>query len=194
MRQALADRLLLSEALEAVHRMLSGYANRAQAGDSYLGAIAALLCTYPRSVALRCADPLHGVSRKTRFLPTVADVVEWCEKACEPMYADADWQSRVERQLAERAEAEAEASVVNPRLQAMTTAWLNRTDPVAAALVDSTDAAAREARERAGARIAAVTRRVIEHQYAARGEPMPAIPVSDQLRAILTRQNAERPA
>jgi hypothetical protein len=80
-RQALADRMTLSEALEHVHRLLRGFPNGgANAGDGYIGALAATLGEYPRMVATKCCSPVHGVARETRFLPTVADIVAFCER------------------------------------------------------------------------------------------------------------------
>jgi hypothetical protein len=80
-RQALADRMTLSEALEHVHRLLQGFPNGgANAGDGYIGALAATLGDYPRMVATKCCSPVHGVARETKFLPTVADIVAFCER------------------------------------------------------------------------------------------------------------------
>lgn len=80
-RAALSDRLLLSEAIGIVSQMLRGYANGGQqASDSYIGALAEVLCTYPRCVAARAGDLVHGVPRETKFLPTPADVIAWCER------------------------------------------------------------------------------------------------------------------
>src|SRR6476646_2000605 len=98
-RRALADRLMLSEAIDAVGRMIRGYANSGQAGKSYIGAIAELLMHYPRSVALRCADPYRGVARETKFMPTPADVIGFCERTTAPMHEEAAREERVAVQL-----------------------------------------------------------------------------------------------
>src|SRR5262245_13309106 len=103
LRRAFSDRLTMPEAIEAVGRMLTGYPNASKtAPDSYVGTIAALLCEYPKSTALRCADPLHGVATTTKFLPTVADVVQWCQPHLEGMTRIVDFDERSERQLRER--------------------------------------------------------------------------------------------
>lgn len=99
--------MMLSEAIEAVSAMIRGYPNGgANAGKSYIGTMAALLCDYPRSIAILCADPLHGVARETRFLPTVADVVAWCEPRRADMYSTVEKETKIEQQLRERRERE----------------------------------------------------------------------------------------
>lgn len=131
-KRVLDDRLLLSEALDAVAGMLRGYANRSQADKSYLGAIAQLLMQYPRQVALVAADPFKGVPRETKFLPTPADVIAFCEKRCEPLYEEAAREDRVVAQLDAREQWQ--TAQKDPVLMAKLDAWLNRSDPVAAEL------------------------------------------------------------
>lgn len=75
------ERLTGTEAIKIVGQMLRGYANGgAAAGKSYIGALAEVLGHYPRSVALRAGDLVRGVPRDTKFLPTPADVIAWCER------------------------------------------------------------------------------------------------------------------
>lgn len=113
----MADRLMLSEALEAVSKMVDAYPNgRASITDSYIGNMAALLCKYPRMIALRCANPISGVVTKTRFIPTVADVVEWCEPLTADMSRTVGREDAIAKQLAERAEWERQ----HPRLEQAT--------------------------------------------------------------------------
>jgi hypothetical protein len=132
-RQVLADRLILSEAIEAVNRMIRGYANRGQADKSYIGAMAELLLHYPKSVALACADPFHGVVRATKFMPTPSDIIAFCENRIEPMHREADREERVAKQLDER---DAWMDQVIPEsLKAKGRAWLDRTDPKAQQLI-----------------------------------------------------------
>lgn len=95
--------MTLSEAIEAVGEMLSGYANREKLPHSYVGTIAALLCSFPRSVAVQCADPLRGLVRTCKFIPTVADVVAWCEPRIQSMQRVVDYDERTTAQLCERA-------------------------------------------------------------------------------------------
>ncbi len=112
LRQALSDRMLLSDALECVRKLVRAFPNGgANAGDGYIGALAATLAEYPRMVAVKCCDPVHGVSRETRFLPTVADVVAFCERETAGMRGPVereDRDARILREMAERAEAEAQ--------------------------------------------------------------------------------------
>lgn len=124
------DRLLLSEALDAVSRLIRGYANGAQAGKSYLGAIAETLMHYPKSVALACADPYRGVVLQSpEFLPSQGKIIAWCEKRCASMYEEADRDDRIEKQLDAREQWQGETP--SERLKAMGKAWLDRSDPIA---------------------------------------------------------------
>jgi RNA:NAD 2'-phosphotransferase (TPT1/KptA family) len=96
-RAALSDKPLLSEAIEVVGEMLKGYANGgANASGSYIGALAQVLSHYPRMIALRAGDLVTGVPRETRFLPTPADVISWCEREL------TEWRTIVERDDRER--------------------------------------------------------------------------------------------
>lgn len=107
--------MILSEAIDAVGRMITGYPNGgAAAGASYIGTIASLLCQYPRMVATECADPLRGVARTTKFLPTVAEVVAWCEPHTDRMGRTVDYDERSLRQLQERRELIARAQAETP--------------------------------------------------------------------------------
>lgn len=105
-KRAYDDRMTISEAIEAVGRMIRGYANRGSADKGYIGAIAELLCQYPRTVARDCADPLRGVVTTTSYMPTSADIVKWCEPKSSVMRGRVEWEERAERQLQERREFE----------------------------------------------------------------------------------------
>lgn len=96
----------MPEAIEAVGKMIDGaFPNaRKNAGNSYIGTLAALLITYPKSIAVRCIDPIHGVARTTTFLPTVANVVTWCERSLDTMERIVDFDARSEQQFRERDE------------------------------------------------------------------------------------------
>jgi hypothetical protein len=99
----------MQEAIEAVGKMLNAYPNaRDGIRDGYMGTIAALLCQYPRSVALSCANPINGVCRETKFLPTVAEVVAWCEPNTGHMRRTVEFEHRSQKQFREREEIEAE--------------------------------------------------------------------------------------
>lgn len=114
MRKALTDRLSQAEALRAVGEMLAAFPNGSPANaKGYIGALAAVLGDYPKSVALRCADPVKGVSRETRFMPTVADIVAFCERETAELRGIVDREDHLEklaREQRERAEADAVAA------------------------------------------------------------------------------------
>jgi len=100
---ALDQRMTLTEALKIVKQLISAYPNGgANASDGYFGALASVLGSYPRAVGLRCADPIRGVCRESKFLPTVADLIAWCERETEPMRREVEYERRVEEQLRER--------------------------------------------------------------------------------------------
>ena len=102
--RALDDRLLPSEAFEAVGSMLTGYAHKGQADQNYIANFANILTRYPRAVAIKCAHPIDGVVKETQFLPTPADVIDWCEKAARPLREAAAREARIEVQLKAREE------------------------------------------------------------------------------------------
>ncbi len=102
-RQALLDRMTISEGIEAAGRIVGAYPNGGRdASKSYLGAIASTLASYPRQIALACADPVNGVTRDCKFLPTVSDIVAWCERKTEPLQHRAAREQRIADQLAAR--------------------------------------------------------------------------------------------
>jgi hypothetical protein len=94
--------MLLSEALDQVQKLLLGFPNGgANAGKGYIGALAAALAEYPRIVATKCCHPVHGVARETKFLPTVADVVGFCERETDEMRRPIDREDRDRKMRAE---------------------------------------------------------------------------------------------
>jgi hypothetical protein len=97
MQLALDARLLPSEAI-------AGFAHKGQADDGYITTIANVLVRYPRSVAIKCAHPIDGVVRQTKFLPTPSDIIDWCEAAALPLREAADRENRIEQQLKARDE------------------------------------------------------------------------------------------
>ena len=106
---AYSQKLTMAEALESVGKMLMAYPNaRDGLRDGYVGVIARTLLDYPRNVALQCADPVNGVTRKTKFLPTVADVVAWCEHEQEPYRTASNWEYNTRKQFALRDQIERE--------------------------------------------------------------------------------------
>jgi hypothetical protein len=113
-QQEFTARMTMQEAIAAVGKMLNAYPNaRDGVRDGYMGIIAALLCQYPRSIAMRCANPINGVCRTTKFLPTVAEVVEWCETNTVTIRTFAEFQSNSRKQFAEQDQRE-EADEAEP--------------------------------------------------------------------------------
>lgn len=176
--------------------MIRGYANSGQAGKSYIGAIAELLMRYPRSVALKCADPFAGVPRETKFLPTPADVIAWCERQVAPMHEEATREDRVNEQLRAREEWQNEQK--DPILSDKMKAWLDRTDPVAQALTGEgphADATKREEQRKVAA--AELGKRSAQVQAEWGNAPAPTIaglPISrelaDKLGALSKREES----
>ena len=90
-RKAMTDRMAYSEAVEGVGKLVAAFPNGSPANaKGYIGALAAVLADYPRVIAAKCCDPLKGVARDTRFLPTVADLVGWCERELAELRAIVD--------------------------------------------------------------------------------------------------------
>jgi len=87
---------------------LPGPNAKALIADGYMGAIASILCDYPRAAALRCCSPRHGVAATTNFVPTAADVIKWLERELVPYRSAHDREQRVAEQFAERRRIEEE--------------------------------------------------------------------------------------
>jgi len=80
-RKALEDRMTFSEVLEAASGIIASYPSGKPANErGYLGAISSVLAEYPRQVVARCSSPLQGIVRECKFLPSVAELVAWCER------------------------------------------------------------------------------------------------------------------
>ena len=102
-QRGLLDRMTISEGIEAAGRIIGAYPNGGRdAGQSYIGAIAETLASYPRQVATACAARVNGVTRDCKFLPTVSDIVAWCERKTEPLQRTAEREQRIAAQLASR--------------------------------------------------------------------------------------------
>jgi hypothetical protein len=115
-RLELADRLLPSEAIELVSALVGAYPN-GQPHDpkGYIGTLARLLCQYPRSIATLCADPIHGVARTTKFLPSTMEMIAFCEDRVGLLTHTIKRQARIEKQLQERDEWERGPAEPPPR-------------------------------------------------------------------------------
>jgi hypothetical protein len=196
-RAALNDHLTGAEAIKVVGQMMRGYPNRAGAGDSYIGALAEILQHYPRCVASLAGDLVKGVPAETRFLPTPADVIAWCEREVVPLrkivQRDDDQQALAKRTAA-AAEADrkaADARAVRPTYDELRAKY-GPTWGIAAA---ADDAASQNRRAIAQAKLAEANRIMLMREYAAAGveltEAAPGIPISITLRRILAEQKAK---
>jgi hypothetical protein len=108
-RRALTDKLMPSESVELVAKLLCCWPNSNDDSKGYIGALAAILRDYPRCVSVKCADPMRGVARDVKFRPTVADLVWWCERELVSLRAIVDRDDeklRWEKQRDEAAERE----------------------------------------------------------------------------------------
>lgn len=105
----MADRLLPSEAMDCASRLVKFYPNGGSgAGGGYLGGMAAALCEYPRQIATKCCHPVHGIARESKFLPTIAELIAWCEKQTDFMRAPVDAEDRKDFLRRQQMETEAE--------------------------------------------------------------------------------------
>lgn len=103
LQRALSDHMTMPEGIEAAVRIVDAYPNGGRdAGKGYLGALAAVVVSYPRQTATACADRVNGITRDCKFLPTVADLVAWCERKTEPLARAVEREGRVAAQLRER--------------------------------------------------------------------------------------------
>lgn len=48
--------------------------------EVYIGGLASALAQYPLGLVHECVDPRRGLAREREFPPTVACVVEWCDR------------------------------------------------------------------------------------------------------------------
>jgi hypothetical protein len=102
-QRAFSERVTLSEAVRLAGNLLGCYPNGDKPAQSYLGAIAEILQQYPRFIA----EDIRAVARECKFLPTVADVVAWCERRYEAARKPLDRQGQAVAMFKGRAEDEA---------------------------------------------------------------------------------------
>jgi hypothetical protein len=186
----------MSDAVDVIGRLVDAFPNgRSQAGRSYIGALASLLVTYPKTIALQCADPIRGVARDTRFLPTVADLVAFCERELAAMRDIVEREDRAQelaKRQREAADAEkrlADARAVRPTYDELKAKY----GPNWGIAPPTEDTA--QARAKAAARLTEANRIMLMREYAAAGveltEAAPGIPISITLRRILAEQKAK---
>jgi hypothetical protein len=97
--------MILSEAVEIASMLVSLYPNGTPPDmEAYIGGLARVLMEYPRSVAECAHDPVHGVPRETRFLPTPHDLHEWCDRETKKLRASMEVESAARDRDRERDE------------------------------------------------------------------------------------------
>lgn len=87
------------EAFEAGRTLIGQWPSaKAPNPDAYAAAIGAALSGYPLGVMRECIDPRTGLAREREYPPTVAAVVEWCDKRLSFHQALASYQGRARQQ------------------------------------------------------------------------------------------------
>jgi hypothetical protein len=72
--------------------------------EIYVTAVIAVLSRYPIEVIRKVTDPAIGLPSESKWLPSVAEVREACDKALKPLADAVARDARVKRQLLERQE------------------------------------------------------------------------------------------
>jgi hypothetical protein len=69
------------EALRQVRKLVGGWPHaRPPDPEGWAASLAATLAQYPLGVVQECCDPRVGLVRGREFPPTVAAIVEWCDR------------------------------------------------------------------------------------------------------------------
>lgn len=89
--------------MRLVIQLLGSYPYGDKPADSYVGALAAILRTYPRFIV----TDIGKLARECKFLPTIADVVAWCERESNLSRKPLEQEDREEATLRARAEDDA---------------------------------------------------------------------------------------
>lgn len=194
MRQAYFDRMTLSETVELVGKLLDGFPHgRPPNQTSYIGALAAVLCEYPRTVVVNVGHPTKGVARETKFLPTVSDLVGWCERETTFLRGAVDREDREEALQRERErrrqddEAQTAARAVRPSLDDLRSKYGPNWG------LKTIDGAAASAKAAHLSHVAEGNRREFERECAEAGID-PDSGVSPSLRKLLREQRPAAPA
>lgn len=68
-------------ALEAGRQLIGQWPHAKPADpETYAAALAAVLAQYPLGLVEECVDPRRGLARERDFPPSVACLVDWCDK------------------------------------------------------------------------------------------------------------------
>lgn len=69
------------EAIKAARQLAGSWPHaRPPDPDGYAASLAAALTGYPLGVVQECCDPRVGLARSREFPPTVAAIVDWCDR------------------------------------------------------------------------------------------------------------------
>ena len=78
---ALKYATLPQEAIKAARQLAGSWPHaRPPDPDGYAASLAGALSAYPLGVVQECCDPRKGLAQTREFPPTVAAVVEWCDR------------------------------------------------------------------------------------------------------------------
>src|SRR5262245_38337943 len=72
------------EATKAIFRIKDCYPNSGGQSKEYFLNLIGIAETYPVEVIRRMADLRHGLPAKLKFIPTVADIVQFCDELVKP--------------------------------------------------------------------------------------------------------------
>ena len=181
LQKSLEERISLTEAIGLATKITGAYPIQDKLTDSYLGALAVTLADYPAGVARQCADLNQGVVRFSKFLPSVAEIVSYCEGFTEPLRRQVEVECRRQQQLKDRKEFEREQAVERKQrlsYQQLKEKYGDWHD--SSRLHGLKKLEEKQAAEELLGRLAQ--------------SPLPLPPASPQLRILLERQNAERVA
>jgi hypothetical protein len=80
------------EAVDAAERLIGQWPHaRPPDAKTYAASLAAVLAGYPLGLVQECCDPRTGLARTREFPPTVAAIVEWCDKRLDHHRTVATW-------------------------------------------------------------------------------------------------------
>lgn len=86
------------EAIKAARQLAGSWPHaRPPDPDGYAASLAAALAAYPLGVVQECCDPRTGLARVREFPPTVAAIVEWCDRRLTYHRGMVKWGERVRK-------------------------------------------------------------------------------------------------
>jgi hypothetical protein len=94
-RQILSLATSPQEAFKATKQLIGCFPHARPADpETYADALACVLAQYPLGLVQECVDPRRGLAREREFPPTVACVVDWCDRKLAWHQAVAAYQGR----------------------------------------------------------------------------------------------------